>query len=320
MTLWERFVSFASRPRFVIGASVFRVIAGAAILLQYLATYKQRLFIFGPNGIYPLDATSNRGGFSVYTLSPSPAFFEVVYHVSIVVAALWFLGWKTRWLTPVLYVLWTSLHRRLPLFGDGGDNMMTIVFVYACFADLNAYFAIETREPPRPGLQSDLRRDLSAMFHNGAILAFALQIALVYGVAGLTKVQGETWRNGTAIYYAMSGTYRLPGVSEAICRHDWVVNLLSYSAVAFQVSFPWFIFLNRYTRILAVAAGMCFHLGIGIVLGLVTFATLMMAVDLALVSDEEYRAAYSVLLRITTGIEGHLRRRWPRAKVHDALE
>lgn len=57
----------------------------------------------------------------------------------------------------------------------------------------------------------------------------------------------------------------------------------------FQIAFPFFVFLNRSTRVLAVLVAMTFHLAIGSVMGLVTFAAFMMAVDLAIIGDDEYR-------------------------------
>ena len=48
-------------------------------------------------------------------------------------------------------------------------------------------FTFARRRPP----PSESRwRALRAVFHNGAMIAVLCQVSLVYGVAGLTKVQG----------------------------------------------------------------------------------------------------------------------------------
>ena len=303
-SLWKRFGDDLSVPRNKIGASVFRVVAGAGILLEYLCDYHQRHYLLGPNGIYPLDSfVHSEYTFSLFGFSASPLVFEVVYHAGILVALLWFLGLRTRWLTPLLYVLWVSIQHRLGTFGDGGDNILSICLLYGCFADLGAHFSIETRGPVKTGpLQ-----DIAGMLHNAAILAFALQISLVYGVAGLTKVQGEVWRNGTALYYALANPdFKLPGTSEVIYHNGVLLTLLSYATVGFQVSFPWLLFLNRYSRISALVLGILFHIGIATVMGLVTFASFMMAVDLALIADDEYRVLARALGRAS---------RWTRARL-----
>jgi hypothetical protein len=60
-----------------------------------------------------------------------------------------------------------------------------------------------------------------------------------------------------------------------------------------------------------VAIGISFHLAIGSVMGLVTFALFLIAADLALVDDDEYRAlgalAARVRRRLTFGLRERLR-------------
>src|SRR5690349_16026965 len=99
---WQRLAAYSSRPRFLIGASVFRILAGLTILYQYLINYEQRSFLYGPQGVWPyenfLHELSSTGVFSLYAQSRSPLFFEIAFHLGLVVAALWVAGWRTRWL------------------------------------------------------------------------------------------------------------------------------------------------------------------------------------------------------------------------------
>jgi antimicrobial peptide system SdpB family protein len=287
LNAWKRLVAYASTEQFLIGASLFRLVAGATILLEYLVNYAQRGYLHGPRGVVAFDEfLGYLPAFRLYGLSASTAYFEVLYHAGVLLSVLWLVGWKTRWITPIHYLFFASLHQRNFLLWDGGDNVMQVVFVYACFARLDAHFSVSP-ETPKGG---DLAQDVRAMTHNAAMLAFAIQICLVYGIAGLTKVQGEVWRNGTALYYALRASeFTWPGKSEFIFHNAGLVTALSYAAVAFQVSFTFLLFLNRWTRRFAVAAGVCFHVGIAVFMGLVSFAMFMMAVDVALVSDDDYR-------------------------------
>jgi len=50
---WARVVDYCARPRLLIGASVFRIVAGLGILYQYLINYEQRRYLFGPDGVMP---------------------------------------------------------------------------------------------------------------------------------------------------------------------------------------------------------------------------------------------------------------------------
>jgi hypothetical protein len=130
------------------------------------------------------------------------------------------------------------------------------------------------------------------------MIAFGAQISLVYMAAGLYKVQGETWRQGTAVYYSFrGGQFIWPGVSESLYENAWITTALSYLTVFFQLSFPYLMIMNRHTRTAAVCIGVMFHVGIALFLGLFSFSFFMMSVDLALIGDAEYRALFRFLRR-----------------------
>jgi hypothetical protein len=302
---WDRFVDDAGRPRSLIGASVFRVIAALAILYQYLSCYHQRHYLFGPRGAWPfaspVEQATGEGGLSLYLLSPSPVVFELIFHAGIVVTALFLLGWHTRAMTLLTLVLFWSLHQRNPMVGDGGDNLVTIILIYGVFAKLGAHFSLDASRA-QPARGATWQR-LEGMLHNAAMLASAVQLCLMYGLAGLYKVQGQMWQSGTAIYYVLrNAEYGWPGIAERVYQDAWLVNALTYATVAFQVSFPFFLFLNRHTRRLALLGGIMFHVGIATFMGLVTFAAFMVSVDLMFVTDGEYRALFALMARARAAI------------------
>jgi antimicrobial peptide system SdpB family protein len=307
----ETWLDAFTRPRGLAGLGAFRVVAGCTILYQYLINYAQRRFLYGPNGVYPFE-DGEMSALALYRTSHSFITFELLYHTGILTALLWLLGVRTRLLTPLCYVLWRSLDDRNPLLADGGDNLAALLMFYACFADVSARFSWSARAYPRRE-PTTLLQKCAGMLHNTALAAMTVQVCLVYAVAGLTKVQGETWQDGTAIYYAFrTAEFAWPGFSEKVYASPYVVNVLSYVTVAVQIAFPFCVALNTRARraILAVAIG--FHLGIAAFMGLVTFAAFMIAADLLLVPDEDYLRIARTLQRIGSwGKSFYLRRRRP---------
>lgn len=300
--VWRRLFAKDSEKQFVIGASVFRLIAGFGILVEYLLNYGQRRYFFGPEGLWPWEVFTGglvgTSDFSIYAWSESIAYFEICYHLGLLVALLWFLGWRTRWMTPLNLVFMWSLHVRYPDLTDGGDMLLKIILIYAMFADVGSYFSLDALRDGRKRSRSPMLERVAVLFHNAAIMAFAIQLALVYFVSGFGKVRGEVWLDGTALYHVLrNGEFIWPGYSELVYENAYLVTLLSYSTVMFQLSFPFLLFLNRRTRVVAVVIGMLFHIGIALFLGLFTFSMFMMAVDLTLVTDEEYRTAKRWLRR-----------------------
>lgn len=310
-TQWDRIVERASRERLTIGASIFRIVAGFTVLYQYLINYHQRHYLYGPDAVWPydkfLEKLTELRSFSLYALSPSPLLFEILFHLGILVAVLWVVGWRTRLMTVLNYLFLWSLHERNPTLWDGGDNIFQIVLVYAIFADLGRHFSFDADRLRAERQRGGARSQIVAMAHNAAILAFALQLSLMYAVAGLYKVQGEMWQSGTALYYVMRvDEFAWPGYSERIYQNLYLITALSYSTVAFQVGFPFLFFLNRYTRRLALLAGFSFHLGIALYMGLITFSAFMMSVELALITDDEYRTLGGWFIRLRDGVRDWL--------------
>jgi antimicrobial peptide system SdpB family protein len=214
--------------------------------------------------------------------------FEALFHLSILITLLWVLGWHTRLITLLTWVCLWSLHARNPTLWDGGDNLARIMLLYTCGARLGACWSCDAA---RRRTVQDGGRPALALLHNTALLACALQLCLVYGTAGLSKAAGELWQNGTALYYILRvEEFAWSGYGAAICRDSILVTLLTYGTLAFQLSFPFLFFAHPLTRQLVLAVGMLFHLGIGLILGLTTFAAFMISIELLFVSDRDYLA------------------------------
>lgn len=300
--IWGRFIHAASVERMLIGASVFRIVAGLTILYQYLINYFDRYYLYGPNAAWSFDAFRDylreSGSFSLYAFSEHRLYFDLLYHLGLVVTTFWVVGWHTRLMTFLTCVFFWSLHERTPILWDGGDNLLQIVLIYACFAHLGAHLSFDAERVRMRRAHDNAIRWPGAMLHNAAMLAIAIQLSLLYLVSGLAKVQGEMWQSGTALYYVLrTGEFGWPGYAELIYLNVPLMVALTYLTVAFQVSFPFLFWLNRYTRLMALAAGCMFHLGIAAMMGLITFSLFMIAVELMLITDREYR---SVLRHMTT--------------------
>jgi hypothetical protein len=296
---WQRLVDRASQERFLIGASLFRVAAGLTILHLYLANYHQRHYLYGPDGVWPFAEAGGSGAFSVYLLSRAPLFFEVVFHLGISCAALFVIGWRTRLMSLLTLISLWSLHQRNPALLDGGDNIIRIILVYGVFAELGAFFSLDADRLRTARERGGAIPRIKMMLHGAAVLAFALQMCLVYGVAGLYKVQGEMWQSGTALYYiSRAGEFTWPGLSEHLYHSALLVTAATYATVAFQLGFPFLFFLNRHTRRIALASAFLFHGGIAVAMGLVTFAGFAMSVELAFISDAEYRSIAAFARRL----------------------
>ncbi|MDH6141616.1 hypothetical protein P3T35_003635 [Kitasatospora sp. GP30] len=121
---------------------------------------------------------------------------------------------------------------------------------------------------------------LGSMVHHCAMFMISAQVVLVYATAGLYKVQGSRWQDGTALYYPLHLDYFTPwpGLSALLGSSALLVFLLSYGTVLLQVAFP-FTLVNRRLKNVLLAVMVVEHLGIAVLLGLPLFSVAMIAAD-----------------------------------------
>lgn len=91
-----RIDGWASSPVSVVGVSGTRVLLGFIGLMFYVSQYGDRGFLFGPDSVLPWHEFTERvaanGSFSLYALSSSDAWFQVIFHLGIVAALMVMLG------------------------------------------------------------------------------------------------------------------------------------------------------------------------------------------------------------------------------------
>lgn len=285
-----------------IGASLMRVSLGLWGVFFYLLHWRVRHALWGPDGYIPFEKFRDlTATFNLFQFSRSPLYFEVIYHAAILIAVLLLLGFLPRLMVPLHWAMIWSFQERNPLLGDGGDNLMRIVLLFLVLVNTGAYFSMfgkrhaDSHAEPRPSATRlarglDSLRPALAVVHNFGVLFILVQLCLMYMSTGLYKVMGELWQNGTALYYILRvDEFSWPGVAELIYRNPYLVVMGTYGTVLFEIIFAPSLF-NRWTRYLMIAAGLFFHVGIAMVMGLVTFGWSMLSVYPLLVTDNEYQS------------------------------
>ncbi|MFE1260020.1 HTTM domain-containing protein [Streptomyces albogriseolus] len=288
----DRLDFWSLHPVAVTGVSGTRVLLGFVGLMYYVSQYQERNYLFGPDGVLPHeDFKAQLTGFSLYTLSASPWYFQLVYHLGIAAALAVMLGVGGRPGLALHWALLWSVYQRQPGLLDGGDNLAYVVIPFLLLTRCYDRFSLPT------GLASRLARRvpghlraMSVPFHNLGVLMVAAQICLVYVVSGLYKVMGEEWQDGTALFYIMRvAEFELPGWSHLVYENDVLVVLGTYGTVAFLVYFPLGVLVPA-LRPWAATASICFHLSIAFFMGLTGFALTMIACDLVFLSGALDRA------------------------------
>jgi hypothetical protein len=306
------YTALIEQPISLYAASVLRVGYGLLYLAFLLREFPHRHEIWGPDSPWtPALATQlfdQTGWFSILTLSDSLLYFEGCYALAVVTCALFMLGWRTRAMSIVFAIVVASFHARAIFMTDGGDNLMLLMAQYLCLTACGRRWSLDARRnrlqkstvgcasrstrlgaPDIWGQLVAARRLLITVVHNCGIFVIAAQVCILYGSAGLYKVQGGLWANGTALHYVMNLDLfqPWPTLSHMVDSQQMLVAVVSYLTVLVQVAFPFVLFGRLKYVFVTILLGM--HLGIAVLLGLPLFSGAMIVADAVFLPDRFYR-------------------------------
>lgn len=301
-----RIDGWASSPVSVVGVSGTRALLGFIGLMFYASQYGDREFLFGPDGVLPWQDFTERiaanNSFSLYAVSSSDAWFQVIFHLGMIAALMVMLGIGGRVGLAVHWIFLWSIYERQPVLLDGGDNLAYLVILMLlltrCYDRFSFPGGIGEKIVNRlPGQV----RAIGDPLHNIGVVAIALQVCLVYIVSGLYKVQGQMWQDGTALFYVLRvPEFSFPALSHFVYENDFLVFSGTYVTVLFLVYFPLGVLVPA-LRPWAAVMSIGFHLGIALLMGLTGFALTMVACDLVFLSrglDEAISLAGRLLQRV----------------------
>ncbi|MEV4032278.1 HTTM domain-containing protein [Streptomyces umbrinus] len=316
------------RPVSLYAAAVLRIGYGLLYLAFLLREFPHRDEIWGPGSPWTPELAGQlfdqTGWASILTLSDSRPYFEVCYVAALITSALFMLGWRTRVMSVLFAVVVASFHARAIFMTDGGDNLILLMAMYLVLTACGRRWSLDARRArlrasagtaknsaaglDTGGLRHQLgtsRRTLTAVLHNCGMFVIAAQVCFLYGSAGLYKVQGGSWGNGTALHYVLNlDLFRpWPELSLLADEHDVLITIACYLTVLLQVAFPFVLFGRLKYPVLTMLLGM--HLGIAVLMGLPLFSGAMIVADAVFLPDGFYRSLGQLFRRV--GRSPHVR-------------
>jgi hypothetical protein len=293
-TAWllDRLLRTAATERRLIGLALLRIATAGVMLIYLLGQWQDRHLIWGPEGAFPFWVFERE---LPYTRAPSlfavdsPLAFEALYHLTVVVAVCYLIGWKSAPVGMVFAVLTWSLLRRHPFLMTGGDSLVLLALPWLMLTNTSAYLSVDSgwrsigsawRPSPRPW---------RALLHNAALLGILLQLCTMYLFAGLHKLFGAPWLDGTAAGLVLRiDRFSLPALSPLVYQNELLSRVMTYWTVLFEVTAAFLLWLPS-ARWLVAVQSVLFHGGIGVLMGLVIFALEATMFQLVVFPDSSYR-------------------------------
>jgi len=216
--------------------AAMRIALGIIMLRDlWVRSYDLRAF-YSDRGALPREAIlehlDGTWRFSLHMMNGEAEFIAVLFMIHAVFAALFLVGLRTRLANFVCWIFVISLHARGSIQLQAGDVVLRLLLFWCMFLPLGARASLDAWQ--RPPLERVAARVVTV-----ASAAFGFQLAIVYFVTAILK-SGRPWRDGSAVYYALSIDYfaKQP-FTDIVLGTRPVIELLGADTHAWLVDHIW---------------------------------------------------------------------------------
>lgn len=245
--------------------------------------------------------TRGMASWSIWFHVREPVLIGVVHTLLLLVFLLFTVGFFTRVTSVLAWAAAVSYVHRAPATLFGMDAIMMSLLLYLMVAPSGAALSVdrliegwrmrrrgESPSPPAPSVGA-----------NVIIRMMQIHFCIIYGASGLSKLQGPAWWNGTALWGTMANPEFNPvdlswylSMLVLLCRNRWLWEVATTSGaiytLALEIGFPFLIWSRRWRPWLIIGA-VLLHLGIAMIMGLMTFGLIMLSLLASFLPPETVR-------------------------------
>ncbi|PTQ55686.1 MAG: hypothetical protein BSOLF_1712 [Candidatus Carbobacillus altaicus] len=267
-----------------IGARILQIGVGVVILYRSISELPAAQFIYGPEGAAIGSAVTFFGPMGIWIDMLFYSYLGIYFTFFI-----WGLGG-----VGLIFGVYPRLSTLLALFGtlllelrgithDGGDNILRLMLLYMIL-----FHPLITK---KKHTSSDIQPSISIFLHNLGVIAVYLQVVILYFISSTTKLHGEMWINGTAVYYVSQlNEFGMPtSFLRDLFKNPFVTTTATYLTVIYQLFFPAILLTPSKIKLPYTLFGILLHLNFAINMGLVTFSLIMISILLFTIKDNEWK-------------------------------
>ncbi len=185
---------------------------------------------------------------------------SILYFISLVSCGLGFHTKKSFFIAIILQLI---IFRTIPNFNYGFDNFITMSFFYCLIFPVGHELSFDKKK-------NITKKNITIPKYFSLTTFLKTHLSIVYFISGIAKAVDVNWWNGNAIWRALAT------LNDFIYINPFFLLIISSLTVILEISYPFIAFskLKNLKRILIINI-IFMHLGIGILLGLSSFASIM---------------------------------------------
>lgn len=178
--------------------------------------------------------------FSLLLANGDLVILALFFCVTAIAAICMILGYRTRLMTIIVWVMVISIQFRNPMLLNAGDTLLRLLLFWSMFLPLGAYWSVDRWREAAP-------RRLSMQFLSIGTIGLLLQIAFVYVFTALLKT-GDAWRvDGTALYYALNMDQLVTPFGAWMTQFPDLLRLLTFATLGLEAIGPFLLFFPFFT-------------------------------------------------------------------------
>jgi hypothetical protein len=254
--------------------SLFRILYGVQLFNWIWQLYPNLSAFFTDEGILPRRAlmVNYADRFSLLNLLGPWWQVAIFWAIALAVAILLTVGWRSRLMSFLAFLVVVSFSFRQPLMLDGSDLVFRFVPLWLTFSDPGARYSLDA-------LARSSRGEPTGRGFALPVRILELQAAWIYLATGLEKMAGTLWPSGIAAYYSLQLEHTFGRTwAKPIATNDLLAHVISWGTLAFELAFlPLAMLPSRITRLIAVAIAASLHLGILVLMNVGNFPIIMLS-------------------------------------------
>jgi len=257
---------------------------------------------------------------------------QVAFGLIALVYMCFLVGFRTRLMHVLSWLSLVSLQTRADLLSSGGDFVFGALILWSAFLPLGRRFSIDAVVHSLRYDGDQVQRDTKPVV-SLAVLALIMQLAVIYCFNTVNK-NGETWRDGTAVYYLVHQerivTWLGTWAREALPL--WVFQALTYLTLVVEGALPLLLLSpwgRPWTRRLAFVCVIGLHTGMALMSNLGLFSPTMMVYALCLIETRDWqlweawgrrRPALQLAVADSSSLWGDAARLWQRLDLFERIQ
>jgi hypothetical protein len=279
----DRWNTFWFRPEPTSTIAVVRIAFGFVATLWTVSQAPNLVTFYGPAGVLPTPPEPGTWGWSLLGLSDHAPVLFALWVVTLLGAVGVMIGFRTRLATVLLFVGVLSFERRDPEILNAGDFLLRNLAFYFVFAPAGEALSVDRWRRARHRFwEFPLRAPW-------ALRLMQIQLSVIYFATLWGKLQGDLWRDGSAVSYALrvGDIHRFP-TPGFVTGSVVLTELLTFGTLLLELSLAVLVW-NRVLRPWVLALGVLLHLLIAFSIMVGFFTMLMLTTYLAFVPPETAR-------------------------------